>query len=274
MTALFGYGAMALLGVVLGLIGAGGSILVVPILVYLFGVPAAQATGYSLVIVGTTALAGAVTYLRRGQSDPRMAALFGIPAIAAVYLTRRVLFPAIPDPVLQTSGFSLSKDTAVMVVFAAFMLLAAISMIRPDPATSPDPGRDRPSAAAAALSRPSVLAALGFFVGIFTGLVGAGGGFMILPVLVLAAGLPIRVAIGTDLLIIAAKSLIGFVGEAQAAEAIDWGFVATILALPLIGIAIGTRLNRLVPAERLKSAFGIFVLVMAIYIVGRELVFA
>lgn len=265
---------MMLLGVVLGLIGAGGSILVVPILVYLFAIPAAQATGYSLVIVGTTALAGAVTYLRRGQSDPRMAALFGIPAIAAVYLTRRVLFPAIPDPVFQTSAFALSKDTAVMLLFAAFMLLAAISMIRPGPTAAGLRERSVRSPAETPWSSPVVLAATGFFVGIFTGLVGAGGGFMILPVLVLVAGLPIRIAIGTDLLIIAAKSLIGFVGEAQAAEAIDWAFVATILALPLVGIALGTRLNRRVPAERLKGAFGVFVLVMAVYIVGRELLFA
>lgn len=262
---LFGYVAMVALGLVLGLIGAGGSILVVPILVYLFGIPATEATGYSLVIVGTSALFGALEYLRRGQSNPRMAFVFGAPAVVGVYATRRWLFPAIPDPVFDVASFTLTKDAAVMFMFAAFMLVAALSMIRsrsdvPVEAGEPD------------LNLPVIIAS-GLLVGVFTGLVGAGGGFMILPVLVLMGGLPMKVAIGTDLLIIAAKSLLGFIGEAQVA-AIDWGFVGVIIVLPLIGIALGTMLNRRVSAGRLKTAFGWFVLVMGTYIVARELLAA
>ncbi len=266
----FGYFAMVGLGVVLGLIGAGGSILVVPILVYMFGVPATQATGYSLVIVGTTALVGALEYLRRGQSSPRMALIFGPPAIIGVYVTRRWLFPAIPDPVWQTGSFVLDKDAGVMILFAVFMLVAAFSMIRDRRPEEAAPEVEAVPLPTSNLNVPLILAS-GLAVGIFTGLVGAGGGFMILPVLVLMGGLPMKVAIGTDLLIIAAKSLVGFVGEAQAAAAIDWGFVGVIILLPLAGIVVGTFLNRRVSAPRLQTAFGWFVLVMGAYVVGREI---
>lgn len=265
---MLGYAAMVLLGVVLGLIGAGGSILSVPILVYLMDVTPTAATGYSLAIVGTTALAGSVEYLRRRQTDVRMAVLFGAPAVAAVYFTRRVLFPAIPDPVLDFGSVSVGKDTSVMILFATLMLVMSVSMIRTRKGTLEPTGSPA--------GRPNVLLVmlLGAGVGTFTGLVGAGGGFMILPALVLLGGLSMKVAIGTDLLIIAAKSLIGFLGEIQVVESMDYGFVATVITLPLIGIAIGTQLNRRVSAARLKSTFGWFVLVMGLYVVARETAWA
>lgn len=266
---LFGYSSMLLLGVVLGLIGAGGSILTVPVLVYLLSIPASQATGYSLVIVGTTALVGAIEYLRRNQSSPRMALIFGSPAIIGVYLTRRFFFPAVPDPVAEVGSFALSKDMAVMMLFAIFMLVAAISMIR---------NNNQGETSGYPIKKPNMnyplILSLGFVVGIFTGMVGAGGGFMILPVLVLFGGLPMKVAIGTDLLIISAKSLIGFIGEAQVSNDIDYAFIGLITLLPLVGIIFGTWLNKKVPADKLKTAFGWFVLVMGIYIVTRELFFA
>lgn len=266
MSVLLGYAAMLLLGVVLGLIGAGGSILTVPVLVYLLAIPASQATGYSLAIVGATALAGAIAYLRRGQSHPRMAIIFGTPAILGVYLTRRYIFPAVPDPVLQLQSFTMSKDVMVMLVFAAFMVLTAIAMIR----NRGEEAKTESAPQAMKMNYPLLLAS-GLAVGLLTGFVGAGGGFMILPVLVLLGGLPMKIAIGTDLLIIAAKSLIGFIGEAQVAASIDYGFVALITLLPLIGIVIGTYLNKHAPAAKLKTAFGWFVLVMGIYIVTKEL---
>ncbi len=259
--------AMVLTGVVLGTIGAGGSILTVPILVYLFGVSPSMATGYSLAIVGATAAAGAVEYIRRGQSDLRMALIFGVPAIVAVYLTRRFFFPAIPDPVFEAGEFVLGKDTGVMILFAGFMLVAAFSMMRGgrEVESPEEPGEVK-------LNFP-VIVTMGFAVGIFTGLVGAGGGFMILPVLVLLGGLPMKIAIGTDLLIIAAKSLLGFVGEMQVTEGIDYGFVGMIIVLPLAGMALGTYLNKRAPAQLLRTAFGWLVLVMGSYIVVREIFF-
>lgn len=265
MSSVFGYAAMTLLGVILGLIGAGGSFLTVPVLVYLFAVSPSQATGYSLVIVGTIAAVGAAEYWRRKQNNPKMALVFGLPSILAVYWTRRYLFPAIPDPVFVMGNFTMTKDLAVMIFFAIFMLAAATAMIR----GKNDNGAENEAPAHPPASLP-LIAGLGFGAGILTGLVGAGGGFLILPILVLLGGLPIKIAIGTDLLIIAAKSLLGFIGEAQATT-IDYGFVATLIALPLAGIVLGTYLNKIVPARKLKPAFGYFVLIMAVYIIGKEL---
>jgi uncharacterized protein len=261
---LAGFAAMLLLGVVLGTIGAGGSILTVPILVYLFSVQPVQATGYSLAIVGATALIGAGEYLRRGQAHLPLALVFGTPAIVGVYVSRRLVVPAIPDPVLQLGGLYLGKDQAILLLFAVLMLGAAAAMLR-----GGEPSDE--TRAAHAQVRYPLIVGLGGLVGLVTGVVGAGGGFLLLPVLVLIGGLPVKIAIGTDLLIIAAKSLIGFVGEAQVAAAIDWRFVASITLLPVLGVLIGTVLNRWLPAARLKPAFGWFVLAVGITIIAREL---
>jgi uncharacterized protein len=261
---LAGYTAMVLLGVVLGTIGAGGSILTVPILVYLFSIQPVQATGYSLAIVGVTALVGAGEYLRRGQTHLPLALVFGTPAIAGVYLSRRLLVPAIPDPVLQLGGYVLGKDQAILLLFAVLMIGAAAAMLRD--------GHDSGESHASRIRvRYPLLVALGTLVGIVTGVVGAGGGFLLLPVLVLMGGLPVKIAIGTDLVIIAAKSLIGFVGETQVTAAIDWGFVAIITLLPMAGVLAGTLLNRRLPAAALRPAFGWFVLAVGVAIITREL---
>jgi uncharacterized protein len=259
-----GYAAMLLLGIVLGTIGAGGSILTVPILVYLFSVQPVQATGYSLAIVGATALIGAAEYVRRGQAHLPLALVFGTPAIAGVYVSRRLVVPAIPDPVLQLGGWELGKDQAILLLFAVLMLGAAAAMLRGGAVSEESRAADAPV-------RYPLIVMLGVVVGLVTGIVGAGGGFLLLPVLVLIGGLPMKVAIGTDLLIIAAKSLVGFVGEAQVAAHIDWGFVAAVTLLPAGGVLVGTLLNRHLPAARLKPAFGWFVLAVGVSIIGREL---
>ena len=221
--------------------------------------------------MGTTALVGAIQYLRRGQSNPRMALVFGLPAIVGVYVTRRFIFPAVPDPVFSTEAFVVSKDVFIMIFFAAFMLIMSISMIRSQSGLEQKAGGV--DEAGPAHRNLPVIGALGLGVGLVTGFVGAGGGFMILPVLVLMAGLQMKVAIGTGLMIIAAKSLVGFIGEVQVAEEIDFGFLGMLAVLPFIGIILGWYLNRLVPAHVLRTAFGWFVLVMGVYIVSRELVF-
>jgi len=265
MSFLLGYAAMVLLGMVLGLIGAGGSILTVPVLVYLLEIPASQATGYSLAIVGATALVGGSEYLRCKQSNLHMTLIFGTPAIISVYLTRRYIFPAVPDPVMQFENFILSKDVMVMLLFAVFMFIAAIAMIRSGGGTAMEALPEKVKL------KYLLLFSGGFGVGIITGFIGAGGGFMILPFLVLMGGLPIKIAIGTSLLIIAAKSVIGFIGEAQVAYSIDYHFVALITLLPVVGILFGAYLNKRVHAGKLKIAFSWFVLAMGIYIVIKEL---
>jgi uncharacterized membrane protein YfcA len=253
-----------LTGTVLGLLGAGGAILGVPILVYLLHVKPVAATGYSLVFVGATALVGAFQYMRRGYAHPRLAILYGVPAIAGVYLSRRLVFPAVPDPVLSIGAAVVPKDALVMLVFAGFMVVASRKMIQS--ARKDDVDEYRPHH----FVQPWIIATIGVVAGLFTGFLGAGGGFIILPVLVLMGGLPMRMAIGTSLIVIAAQSLIGFVGEIQAAEAIDYRFVGSILVPPFFGILLGTWLNKKARATRLKTGFGWLLLVVGIAIVTHE----
>lgn len=259
-----GYLSALLIGFVLGTLGGGGSILTVPVLVYLVGLPAVEATAYSLFVVGSAAVVGAISYIRRGDVDLRVAALFAVPSLLAVFATRRFLVPAIPETILATEGVIVTKGTAIMLLFAVVMLLAALSMIR----------RPRRAAERQGESRgPGFLgiAIEGVVVGSLTGLVGAGGGFLIVPALVVLGKLPMREAVGTSLLIIAAKSLIGFLGDLGASTVIDWRFLAAFAAITIGGIVLGSRVSSYLPGALLKRVFGWFVLVMGVMITAREL---
>lgn len=258
---LFGYLAALLIGVVLGLIGGGGSILTVPVFVYLFAVNPVTATAYSLFVVGLTALVGAFQNMRKGLVDFKTAIVFSIPAFIAVYLTRRFIMPAIPDNILAIGDFMLTKNIAIMVFFAIIMLLASWSMIR-NKRPEPEPGT-------ALIYNYPLIVIEGFIIGILTGLVGAGGGFLIIPALVLLAKLPMKKAVATSLLIIAVKSLIGFIGDIETME-LDWNFLMVISLLSIIGIFAGVKLSRQIDGKKLKKAFGWFVFIMAIYILLKE----
>ncbi len=262
---IIGYFASALIGVSLGLIGGGGSILTVPVLVYLFGVDPVLATAYSLFIVGSTSLVGSFPKYRDGMVNLKTAVIFGIPAILAVYATRAFLVPMIPDPVFSLGSFIVSKAMFMMGLFAILMVFASYSMIRDKKKDSKDKEPEGPQK----FNYPMILME-GAVVGILTGLVGAGGGFLIIPALVLFSKLPMKQAVGTSLLIIAAKSLIGFTGDLSHYE-MDWTLLGTVTALAIVGIFIGNRLSRKVDGDKLKKAFGWFVLVMGIYILVKEL---
>lgn len=264
MTTLVGYIAAIIIGFTLGLIGGGGSILTVPALVYLVGVDPVLSTAYSLFVVGAAALVGSLNYMRRGLVSYQTALVFAVPSLTAVFLTRRWIVPAIPDPLLQWGNFALAKDTGVMLFFAIIMMLASFSMIRSGEPQSENSDKIR-------YNYPMILLE-GGVVGVLTGLVGAGGGFLIIPALVLLAKLPMKLAIGTSLLIIAAKSLIGFTGDIGV-QPINWPFLLIFAAIAVIGIIAGTFVSRFVSAHRLKSGFGWFVLVMAGYILVNELMF-
>jgi hypothetical protein len=260
---ILGYFASALIGVSLGLIGGGGSILTVPVLVYLFGVEPVMATAYSLFIVGATSLVGAFPKYRDGMVNLKTAVIFGVPAILAVYATRAFLVPIIPNPVFSVGDFVVSKAMFLMGIFAVLMVFASYSMIRGKK------GAAEEEAGPQQFNYPMILAE-GAIVGILTGLVGAGGGFLIIPALVLFSKLPMKQAVGTSLLIIAAKSLIGFTGDLWH-YTIDWKLLGIVTSLAIAGIFIGNRLSRNVDGEKLKKAFGWFVLVMGIYILVKEL---
>ena len=262
---LIGYIASILIGVLLGLIGGGGSILTVPVLVYLFGIVPVTATAYSLFIVGTTSVVGSITYFKKGLVNLRTALVFGIPSIVAVYLTRKYLLPALPDTMAQIGSIAISKDLFLMVLFALLMLAAAYTMLKKSPA----PEQKNVSSEAQKFNYPLIVLE-GMVVGTLTGLVGAGGGFLIIPALVLLSKLPMKEAVGTSLVIIAAKSLIGFTGELGQAD-LDWTLLLSLTGLAVVGIFIGAWLTKWIKSEQLKPAFGGFVLIMGVYILFKEM---
>lgn len=255
--------AAALIGLSLGLIGGGGSILTVPVLVYLFGLDAVTATAYSLFIVGTTSLVGSWPKYREGLVDLKTALIFGAPSIVAVYLTRAYLVPFIPEELWSAGSFVLSKRLLLMGLFALLMIFASFSMIRSKkPLATPASGEQG--------FRYGLILLEGAVVGVLTGLVGAGGGFLIIPALVLFTGLPMKKAVGTSLLIIAAKSLIGFTGDLGSLQP-DWQLLLIVTAIAVAGILVGNRLARRIDGEKLKKGFGWFVLVMGVYILLKEI---
>ncbi len=260
-----GYFASVFIGIALGLIGGGGSILTVPVLVYLFGINAVTSTAYSLFIVGATSIVGSVSYFRKRLVDIRTAVVFGIPSVVSVFLTRAYVVPAIPEKILNLGDFTITKSILLMLLFAVLMIFASYSMIKKNKQENSETSQKQQ------FNYPLILAE-GAIVGLLTGLVGAGGGFLIIPALVLLSKLPMKEAVGTSLIIIAAKSLIGFFGEGSE-TVIDWAFLSSITACSIIGIFIGFALSRKINGAKLKPAFGWFVLVMGIYIIIKETIF-
>lgn len=260
-----GYIASLVIGISLGLIGGGGSILTVPVLVYLFRVQPVVATAYSLFIVGSTSLVGSFPKYKGGEINLKTALIFGIPSIAAVFATRAFIVPAIPAELLTIGGIVVTKSLLMMILFAVLMVFASVSMIRNKKKAVIQEATEQK------FNYPLILVE-GLVVGMLTGLVGAGGGFLIIPALVLLSKLPMKQAVGTSLLIIAAKSLIGFTGD-LGNEVMDWSLLLSVTGLAIAGIFIGNLLSKKISADSLKKGFGWFVLVMGIYIIVRELLF-
>jgi uncharacterized protein len=257
-----GYIASAFIGLSLGLIGGGGSILTVPVMVYLFGVSPLMATSYSLFIVGSTSLVGAYSNYRKGLVNLKAALYFGAASIVTVFLTRKFIVPAIPENIVTISGFTVTSAFLTMILFAILMLLASVSMIKDDKGkVNEEECKD--------CIRFFKLLGYGMAIGLITGLLGAGGGFLLIPALVFLVKLPIKKAIGTSLLIIALNSLIGFTGDLGHFP-FNWNFLVIITLIAVAGIFIGGLLSKRIPADNLKKGFGWFVLVMGIYIIARE----
>lgn len=260
---MLGFLSALAIGISLGLIGSGGSILTVPVLVYLLNVNPVLATAYSLFVVGTTSLVGSFSFIKRGLVNYKTALVFATPSFIAVYLTRKFLVPAIPETLFTLGNFTLTKNVGIMIFFALIMLLASASMIRNKRKAEKPEGE-------AQYNFP-MIALEGGVVGVLTGVVGAGGGFLIIPALVLLARLPMKMAVGTSLLIIAAKSLIGFLGDIGN-QPIDWSFMILFTGLPLVGIFLGSWLSTKIQGSHLEKGFGWFILLTGIYIILKELI--
>lgn len=260
---LIGFAAAVIIGVSLGLIGGGGSILTVPVLVYILDVDPVLATAYSLFVVGSTSLVGAGSFMKKGLVNYKTAIVFAIPSFIAVFLTRKFLVPWLPDPLFTLGDSAVTKNVGIMVFFALIMLAASISMITGKKCKDCDENEE------IKFNYP-MIALEGSVVGLITGIVGAGGGFLIIPALVLLARLPMKMAVGTSLLIIAAKSLIGFLGDLST-QTIDWKILLIFTGLSIIGIFIGSALSKRINEKILKTGFGWFVLIMGVSIIGKEL---
>lgn len=264
---LAGYILALLVGISLGLIGSGGSILTVPIMVYILNIDPVLATGYSLFVVGVTSFAGGIRSFYNQGLQFKAILLFGIPSVVTVYLTRALIVPVIPEIILKTGNFQLTKSIFLMILFAVVMVAASVSMIRP----SKD-GKENIDSPKAEHNHIMILLT-GALVGIITGLVGAGGGFLIIPALVFFAKMPMKTAVATSLFIITINSLIGFTGFLKSEHsAIDWNMLIKFTAMSIIGIFIGIFFSSKLSAKKLKTFFGWFVLVMGMYILAKELI--
>ena len=263
---IIGYIASLLIGISLGLIGGGGSILTVPVLVYLFGIQPTLATSYSLFIVGSTSLAGAINNYRKGLVQFKTALLFGLPSIIIVFLTRKFIIPVIPESIAEIGNHRITESLVIMLLFAILMLAASLSMIKKNAHETDDV---RPKNKINLLK----LLSYGVMIGCVTGLLGAGGGFLLIPTLVLLIGLPMKEAVGTSLLIMAINALIGFTADLNH-FILDWFFLSKITLIAMVGIFMGGAIGKKINGNKLKKAFGWFVLFMAIFIILKEIFFA
>lgn len=260
-----GYILGLLIGICLGVMGAGGAVLTIPVLVYLFQIDTITATFYSLFIVGITAMIGTIGYIRNQLFDGKTVIFFGIPSVISVILTTRILVPSIPEIVVSNSSYTLTKHLLLLILFAMLMIFSAIAMIRSSRVIKKDDYSEMQK------YRYGLIILQGILVGIVTGLLGAGGGFLIIPALVLLARLPMKKAVGTSLFLITLNCIIGFASKYATIEQVNWTFLLIFSGLTVAGILTGILFTKKISGEKLKKGFGYFMLVMGTFILTKEL---
>ncbi len=265
---LLGYFLAILVGVTLGLIGGGGAILSVPILVYIQGIDPMTATTYSLFIVGVTSLSGLIKRAKDKNVDFKTGIIFGIPSILVVFVVRNMFLPIIPNELFVSNSIVITKSGCIMAIFAIVMITASISMIQSGSKTN---RYKKIKFEQLELRSIYKIISLAILVGLVTGFVGAGGGFLIIPALVLFRKMPMEKAIGTSLLIIALNSAFGFFGSFSQSISVDWKLLISFTCFSIAGVYAGTVLSNYISGEKLKSIFGWFVFLMGIFIIIKEL---
>ena len=257
---IIGYISAIIIGIILSLIGSGGSILTIPVLVYIFTIEPILATTYSLFIVGITAFFGAIKNIKKSNIDFKIGIIFTLPSLLSIYFTRRFILSSLPEKINITNNFYYKIDELILIFLAFIMVLAAVSMIT-----------NRNNNIIKKEINYFIIVIEGLVIGLVTGLVGAGGGFLIIPMLVLFGGLSMKKAIGTSLMIISLKSLIGIIGDFQLSLNIDWPFLLSFSCFSLFGMFIGLYISRFMSGEKLKKIFGYFILSIAVFIFLKEL---
>ncbi|MGB4967943.1 MAG: sulfite exporter TauE/SafE family protein [Saprospiraceae bacterium] len=264
MTLIIAYILAILMGFILGLLGAGGAILTIPILVYLVGMNPMDAITSSLFVVCLTSLSAGLNYIRIKKINARAIFLFGIPSVITIWCTRRYLLPLIPDPVLKTDTILIEKSTFLLVLFALLIFTSAFKMIQAS-SSAILPNNQKKSIA------PFILN--GLLLGVITGLLGAGGGFLIVPALVLILNLDFKTADGTSLLIIAINTGVGLLSDFKLLQHLDWNFIFIFTGIAILSSFIGAAVSGSVSSSKLKPVFGYFLLIVASYILIKELIF-
>ncbi len=256
-----GYLFAILIGIIMGLIGGGGSILSVPVFAYLFEIDAITATALSLFVVGVTSSVGSVSFIRQGHVRFQTALQFGLPSVLGILFSRRVVLPHLPPYIINRWGITVTNEMFILLLFAILMIIAAIKMIQK---------KQRVPRTAQVGGHLTLLASQGLLVGIVTGFIGAGGGFLIVPALVMLMGVKMKEAVGTSLFIISVNSLIGFISSLDKV-AVDWGFLLLFTSLSIIGILVGVAFSKRIESRKLKPLFGYLVLTMGVLIIVSEI---
>lgn len=254
-----GYLAAVAIGISLGLIGGGGSILTLPVLLYFFGLEPQTAIVCSLFVVGISSLVGSFGYIQQKLADYTVFTQFGIPSVFSVFIARKFLVPVLPKNIRFSDSLIVNTDSFLVVLFGLVMLMAGTNMIR-----------KRKILKAETSGNALYLVLYGLGIGLLTGILGAGGGFLIIPLLVSMIGLEMKKAVGTSLMIIALNTLLGFVFSIGKAE-IDWFFLGLFSLMAVAGIVIGMQLSKKVDGALLKPAFGIFIIFMAVWLISGVL---
>lgn len=258
-----------LIGILLGLVGGGGSILAMPVLVYVFSISPVDASAYSLFVVGLTSLFGSYSCLRSGDFKVEALFLFALPSSFSIYATREWIMPELPEVFFQINQFQFKKESIILLVFSVLILFAALSMI-----IKKNNEKSKDIMFAEVFNTPfkiPLVALMGILVGFISGFVGAGGGFMIIPVLVNFLRLPMKKAIGTSLIIIAVNSTVGFLGALHHSE-IDWKFILWVSSLSVTGIFIGRFVSNYISGKQLRPIFGWISLTIGSVILLKELI--